>query len=450
MLHSSPVVRDRSGKRYKYQHKITLAGAENPLAKPVRVEHMVLYVVAVPIGNVKDFTLRALEILRQVDYIVCCNRLASMVLLDLIDIDHSGRLIHYRPRGGNAKLIEMIKSGASMALICPQGTPVVGDEGGDLVREMVAAGVRVSAVPGASSIVAGLSMSGVCMHVGTFFFGGYFSSRRSQRVRQLREIAANTHPSVFYEAPERIVDFLSDAASVLPQRRVSIVHEITKIHESLHVGPVEKLCTFYQRGDSNMMLRKGQVIVVIEGCAAAAPAPTGAAPPLPSRWKGEQPRTSAPRRVDADAIEGLVKHQIENGATDVRIISAFVALELQAPMDDVERIARRCIDEKGEEGTAPNKGASPSCSGNDGETSTTACNNNAQRTITALSDGLAEKDRQCRGKAKHALAKQRKMELLRLKREIRFRSMEALNAIGLGLKGKEQTDCPLPVVRVEE
>jgi 16S rRNA (cytidine1402-2'-O)-methyltransferase len=257
-----------TNKRSRYQEKVgvpTADGARNPLAKPASIDPGALHIVSVPIGNLKDFSLRALEVLKHVDYIVCIDRETTKILLDLIDITTSGRLIHYREDSGNAQLITMLKEGKSMALVAPSGTPCVGDKGTSLVREMLREGIRVTSVPGPSSIVAALSVSGMSVPSGCFFFGSFLPEQHAPRLQMLKSIASLTHPSVFFALPRSLLAALQDLAILLPRRRVALVHEATKLHESLHCDVAEKLAAFYTSGDAAVMLKKGQVVLIVEG-----------------------------------------------------------------------------------------------------------------------------------------------------------------------------------------
>ena len=246
-LFSSSAARHDSNKRYRHLNRLTPENAVNPLTKPLQMDLAALHVVSTPIGNIKDFTIRALEILRQCDYIVCTNRNATKALLEVVDIDYAGRLIHYGPHeessrveagakgtsSSAARLVDLLKGGRSMALVAPSGTPGVGDAGNDLIREMLRSGIRVSAVPGASSIIAGLTTSGssidnpafdtlkgcpTAFPSGSFFFGGQLSEQSGPRARQLRQIQFFSCPVVFYESPKRLLATLGDMLSILGTR----------------------------------------------------------------------------------------------------------------------------------------------------------------------------------------------------------------------------------------
>lgn len=242
----------------------TSENAVNPLTKPSNLDKGALHVVSVPIGNLKDFSLRALEVLRRVDYIVCTNRQGTKYLLELVDVDVSGRLIHYRPHG-NGQLVEMLRGGRSLALVVPSGTPCIADDGNSLVKEMLAQGVRVTSVPGPCAVTAALSVSGLGSDDGAFFFAGYLSDKQGPRLRQLRHCAALSCPCIMYEYPRRILAVLSDIAAVMPKRRVALLHELSKVHESLHCDTAEKLVAYYTKSSAAALLDKGQVVVVIEG-----------------------------------------------------------------------------------------------------------------------------------------------------------------------------------------
>ncbi|RHW70683.1 Tetrapyrrole (Corrin/Porphyrin) Methylase [Trypanosoma brucei equiperdum] len=280
---------------FKYRHNRTLPeDAVNPLTTPTNVDAGVLHVVSVPIGNLKDFSIRALDVLRQVDYIVTTDRPATKTLLDLVQIESQGRLIHYSRSNRTTtkeKLVELLLGGRRMALVCTSGTPCVGDVGGELVREMQAEGVRVAAVPGSCALTCALAVAGVTTSLhevsatadtnracaakrprigslrdGSFYFGNVLPESHGERLRVLRTaVGEATHPCVFYEVPRRLLSVLQDIALVLPKRRVVLTHELTKVNESIHADVAEKLLSFYSRQEANMLLKKGQLVLIIDG-----------------------------------------------------------------------------------------------------------------------------------------------------------------------------------------
>lgn len=269
----------------------------NPLEKVSVLDKGALHVVSVPIGNLKDFTYRAVDVLRKVDYIVTSDRPATKTLLDLIHIPNQGRLIHYSANNKaltSQKLVEMLRGGRSMALVTTSGTPCIGDIGAELVQTMLRSGVRVTAVPGASSVLAALSCCGETRspheesHLtsenegrdlrsdftrllsdtlpGSFFFGNMLPSSSSARLRVLRNVVGPAlHPCVFYEIPRRLLLTLEDIATVLPGRRIYITHELTKLNESIHADEVEKLLVFYRTMEAQPLIKLGQLALVIAG-----------------------------------------------------------------------------------------------------------------------------------------------------------------------------------------
>ncbi|RNF26621.1 16S rRNA (cytidine1402-2-O)-methyltransferase [Trypanosoma conorhini] len=282
---------------FKYRHTRTIPDdAVNPLTTPTKIDAGTLHIVSVPIGNLKDFSIRALDVLQQVDYIVTTDRPATKTLLDLVHIEAQGRLIHYSRSNRTAskeKLVELLRGGRSMALVCTSGTPCVGDVGSELIREMQSAGVRVSAVPGPCALTCALAVSGVTfspyesgtsspsssthaevpslaslrsLRDGSFFFGNMLPESHGARLRILRNIVgAANYPCVFYEIPRRLLSVLQDVALVLPRRRVVVAHELTKMNESLHADNADKLLAFYSRQEAYVMLKKGQLVLIIDG-----------------------------------------------------------------------------------------------------------------------------------------------------------------------------------------
>ncbi|CAD2216696.1 16S rRNA (cytidine1402-2'-O)-methyltransferase [Angomonas deanei] len=284
-----------------YGYKRTRLGEgdkENPLTKPSSIDKGALHVVSVPIGNLKDFSYRALEVLREVDYIVTTDRPATKSLLDLVNVPSQGRLIHYSVSNQSStqeRLVELLKGGRSMALVTTSGTPCVGDVGSDLVQAMQADGVRVTAVPGPSALLSALAVSGVTftsherpfdpnrkqgkmetikalssLRDGSFFFGNMLPESSTARLQIIRNtVATAQHPCVFYEIPRRILPVLQDIASLLPQRRVYITHELTKMNESLHSDTAERLTQFYLGQEASTLLKMGQLVIVIGGATPA-------------------------------------------------------------------------------------------------------------------------------------------------------------------------------------
>ena len=197
----------------------------------------ILYVVATPIGNLEDVTLRALRILREVTLIAAEDTRRTAKLLQHYSISTPTTSLHeHNEHARTPVLVRRLVAGESMALVSDAGTPGVSDPGTMLVAAAHAAGVPVQPVPGPSAVVAAISASG--FGGDGFVFAGFPPSRSNHRKRWLRELATETRPIVFYEAPHRITATLTDIATEIGPRRVAVARELTKVHEMLAVRPI--------------------------------------------------------------------------------------------------------------------------------------------------------------------------------------------------------------------
>lgn len=199
-----------------------------------------LYVVATPIGNLEDITLRALRVLREVGLIACEDTRQTRKLLDHFGITTSAISYHeHNEAQRSTELVERLKSGASIALVSDAGTPLVSDPGHRLVTAAIAAGVPVVPIPGPSAAVSALSASG--LPAGEFLFCGFLPPKSTQR-RKVFELHKHSDCTViFYEAPHRILDALADAAEVFGPRRMVAARELTKIHEEFLRGSAAEI-----------------------------------------------------------------------------------------------------------------------------------------------------------------------------------------------------------------
>jgi 16S rRNA (cytidine1402-2'-O)-methyltransferase len=199
-----------------------------------------LYVVATPIGNLEDITLRALRILKEVDLIVCEDTRHTMKLLS--HFDFSKRLVSYHEHNEITRAPEIVielEEGAQVALVTDAGTPTVSDPGYRLVSLCVRHGIPVVPVPGASAFVAALTASG--MPTEEFIFAGFLPPRQTARRKALRALADEPRTVVFYEAPHRVIDTLEDALEILGNRPAVLAREITKAFEEFQRGHIENL-----------------------------------------------------------------------------------------------------------------------------------------------------------------------------------------------------------------
>jgi 16S rRNA (cytidine1402-2'-O)-methyltransferase len=220
----------------------------------------ILHVVATPIGNLADITMRGLEVLRTVAVIACEDTRTSRVLLSRWDIPTPVMSLH---RFSEARKIETIlmrlEKGEQVALICDAGTPAVSDPGNRLVRAVLDAGFTVTPVPGACSIVAALSASGV--DASAFVYWGFVPRKTDQRRAFFEELLRERKSSVFFETPRRIQTSLTVAAELLGSRRMVLFREITKVYEEILPGTAHEILQALQSRESI----KGEIVVVVEG-----------------------------------------------------------------------------------------------------------------------------------------------------------------------------------------
>ena len=239
----------------------------------------VLYVVATPIGNLSDVTLRALEVLAAVPLIAAEDTRLSKRLLDRHGI--SGRMTSFHARSGPgrlASLLEHLRGGADLALITDAGTPVVSDPGADLVAAWAGEGGRVVPIPGASAVLAAVAASGVTGP--RWSFEGFLPRSGRDRKDRIAAIAADDRGSVLFEAPGRVAATLRDlAATCGAERTGAVCRELTKIHEEIVRGSLGELAaaaaggTIPARGEFVLvvgMRGSGEGTVVSAGAAASA------------------------------------------------------------------------------------------------------------------------------------------------------------------------------------
>jgi 16S rRNA (cytidine1402-2'-O)-methyltransferase len=213
----------------------------------------ILYVVATPIGNLGDFTLRAIETLKSVDRILAEDTRQTLKLLnhfgvvakklDRLDANAADRDI--------ARAVEALEKGESIALVTDAGTPSVSDPGDALVKKAIACNVRVVPIPGASAALAALVASGLAGGSGFRLFGFL---PRSHRAPIIATIAGTPEPAILFESPERTADTLTELAAAMPGRAVAVARELTKLHEEIVRGTLATLEPREWRGEIAIVL----------------------------------------------------------------------------------------------------------------------------------------------------------------------------------------------------
>ncbi|MEX3964175.1 16S rRNA (cytidine(1402)-2'-O)-methyltransferase [Paraburkholderia sp. EG287A] len=232
------------------------------LAQAQQYPAATLYVVATPIGNVADITLRALHVLGLVDRIAAEDTRNTGQLLARYGISKPLVAVHeHNEREAAQRVIEFLRAGERVACVSDAGTPGISDPGAKLVDAVRAAGLNVVPLPGASALATALSAAGDW--VSTFTFLGFLPPKPKQRAAALQPLAAHTHAMVFYEAPHRIVETVQSLADAFgPARRILIARELTKLHESLWSGTLAEAPTWLA-GDANR--QRGEFVLVVEG-----------------------------------------------------------------------------------------------------------------------------------------------------------------------------------------
>jgi 16S rRNA (cytidine1402-2'-O)-methyltransferase len=255
-----------------------------------------LYLVATPIGNAADITLRALALLSHADLVACEDSRVTGPLLKRYGIDtplfpyHEHNAAKVRPQ-----LIEKLKAGAVVALVSDAGTPLVNDPGYRLVRSCIEEALPVTALPGASAVLAGLSLSG--LPTDRFLYAGFPPPKQAARRKWLAELNSVQATLVLLESPQRLADSLSDMAAVLgPGREAAVARELTKKFEEVRRGPLSELAAHYAEAGAP----KGEITLAI-------------APP------GEQPVASA-ADLDGALTEAMARLPLRQAVDEVAVL----------------------------------------------------------------------------------------------------------------------------------
>jgi 16S rRNA (cytidine1402-2'-O)-methyltransferase len=217
-----------------------------------------LYVVATPIGNLSDITLRALEVLAGADMIACEDTRVSGKLLKRYGIATPLTAYHeHNAARRGPVLLSRLRDGGSVALICDAGTPLISDPGYRLVRDARQAAIAVHPIPGATAAIAALSASGLPSDA--FFFAGFLPSKSQGRRKRLENLASVPATLIFYESPNRLAASLEDMAACLgPDRQVSVCREMSKLHEEFVSGTALELA-----GHFRSTAVKGEIVVIV-------------------------------------------------------------------------------------------------------------------------------------------------------------------------------------------
>jgi len=274
-----------------------------------------LYLVATPIGNLGDITLRALETLAGVDIIACEDTRITRRLTERYAISAQLKPYHeHNAALARPKILERLAQGAAIALVSDAGTPLISDPGFKLVREVCAAGHSVIALPGPSSVLAALSVA--ALPTDRFFFEGFLPPKETARRARLAELARIDATLVMFESGNRVQDALADIARLMDGRDAAICREMTKLHEDIRRAPVSQLAL-----SADTLETRGEFVLVI--------GPPAGAPMMAGDKLDELLRSLLKR----DSVKDAVAHAVELSGQPRREVYAR-ALELAKQAED--------------------------------------------------------------------------------------------------------------------
>jgi len=218
-----------------------------------------LYLVATPIGNLKDITLRALEILKSADLIVCEDTRHSSILLREYEIKRPTESFHAHSNvNKEQKILQFLREGKTVALICDAGMPGISDPGYTLIKVAIEEGIKISVIPGPSAFLTGLAASG--LPTDKFFYLGFLPLKKGRQT--LFEALKNQkYTTVFYESPHRIERTLEQLQKFLgAERKITVARELTKIHEEFFRGNLAEACEHFKKNSP-----RGEFVIILEG-----------------------------------------------------------------------------------------------------------------------------------------------------------------------------------------
>ena len=216
-----------------------------------------LYIVATPIGNLDDITLRAIKTLEEADIIAAEDTRHTLKLLNHLQI--SKPLISYYKQNEKVKtdiLIEKLKMGKNIALVSDAGTPVISDPGEEVVKVAINNNIKVVPIPGPCALITALISSGISAK--EFSFIGFLPVNKREKEEKLKEVAEDTKTLIFYEAPHKLISTLTEMKNILGDRKICLARELTKIHEEFLTDTISNLLEKIQEP-------KGEYVIVVEG-----------------------------------------------------------------------------------------------------------------------------------------------------------------------------------------
>lgn len=218
----------------------------------------ILYIVSTPIGNLRDITLRALDVLKSVDLIASEDTRRTRILLQHYDINRPLLSYYtYNKQQRTASIVHALKEGKSVALVSEAGTPCVSDPGYFLIHAVIEEGLQVMPIPGPSALLAAIAVAG--LPVDRFIFEGFLPAKKG-RQKRLRELAQEKRSIILFEGPHRIIRLLKEILEAMENRRVMIGREMTKMYEEFFRGTVSDALTYFSAAKV-----RGEFVIIVEG-----------------------------------------------------------------------------------------------------------------------------------------------------------------------------------------
>ena len=224
-----------------------------------------LYIIATPIGDYDDITVRAIKLLKNVDILVCEDTRKTQRLLVHLNIKRKN-LMSYNDINASKKrpyIIEKLLTNHDVGIVCDAGTPLISDPGYKLVQECYSNNIKITHAPGPSSVLNGLILSG--LPTNQFYFGGFVSARKNLKKKQFLMIESNTMTGVWFDTCLRLKNTLDIMLNIFGNRRISIARELTKIHEEIIISDLKSINLVIEKREKNNNPLKGEVVLIIEG-----------------------------------------------------------------------------------------------------------------------------------------------------------------------------------------
>lgn len=217
-----------------------------------------LYLIPTPIGNLEDITIRSLNLLKEVDAILCEDTRVTGSLLKKYDIHNNLISCHeYNEDKVKYEVVTMLKDGKKIGLVTDQGSPIISDPGFKVVQEVIRNNLNVIALPGATAFVPALISSGI--FPSKFLFYGFLNAKPSKQIGELNQLKYLPYTIIFYEAPHRIEKTLDNICQVFGDREIALCRELSKLYEEIYRGKISEI-------KDSIANIKGEMVLVVEGC----------------------------------------------------------------------------------------------------------------------------------------------------------------------------------------